>query len=219
VARIELLDEVQMDTVNRRFGLMYPVAPTLFLEFHGSEAGVAEQAEEVAALARSLGSGDFVWATSEDERRRLWSARHGAYEAAVALRPGAKGYVTDVCVPISELAGCIAETRKEIDDAGLTAPIVGHVGDGNFHVCFVLDPDDEAELARVEELAEQIVRRAITLGGTCTGEHGVGYGKAKLLPLEHGAEGVELMRRIKTALDPNNVMNPGKIFYDDAALQ
>ena len=219
VARIELLDDVQMDAVNRRFGLMYLVAPTLFLEFHGSEAGVAEQAEEVAALARSFGSGDFVWATSEDERKRLWSARHGAYEAAVALRPGAKGYVTDVCVPISELAGCIAETRRSIDDAGLTAPIVGHVGDGNFHVCFVLDPDDEAEFARVQELAEQIARRAIALGGTCTGEHGVGYGKAKLLPLEHGVEGVELMRRIKTALDPDNVMNPGKIFYDDAALQ
>jgi D-lactate dehydrogenase (cytochrome) len=211
VARIELLDEVQMDAVNRRSGLTYPLAPTLFLEFHGSAAGVAEQADGVAALAGELGARDFAWATSETERRRLWGARHAAYEAALALRPGAKGYLTDVCVPISVLARCIGETRTDIDAAGLIAPIVGHVGDGNFHVCFLVDPDDPAELARVEELAERIARRAIALGGTCTGEHGVGYGKTKLLTLEHGAEGVELMRRIKTALDPYNIMNPGKI--------
>jgi len=140
VARIELLDDVQMDAVNRRAGLAHPVAPTLFLELQGSASEVAEQAEEVASLARELGGGDFAWATSEDERRRLWEARHQAYEAALALRPGSRGYITDVCVPISELARCVAETRAEIDAAGLVAPIVGHVGDGNLHVCFLVDP-------------------------------------------------------------------------------
>ena len=211
VARIELLDDVQMDAVNRRSGLSYPVAPTLFLEFHGSAAEVAAQAEEVAALARGSGGGEFAWATSEEDRRRLWAARHQAFEASLALRPGTKGYVTDVCVPISELARSIAEARAEIDAAGLVAPIVGHVGDGNFHVCFLVDPGEPDELAQVRTLAERIAVRAIAVGGTCTGEHGVGYGKAKLLPLEHGEDGVELMRRVKDALDPDGMMNPGKI--------
>ena len=162
-------------------------------------------------MAKELGAGDFAWARSEDERRHLWAARHSAYEAALALRPGAKGYVTDVCVPISALAGCVTETRAEIDAAGLVAPIVGHVGDGNFHVCFLIDPDDPAELTRVRRLAERLAERAIALGGTCTGEHGIGYGKTRFLPLEHGQEGVDLMRRIKVALDPDGIMNPGKI--------
>lgn len=211
VARIELLDDVQMDAINRRSGLAYPVLPTLFLEFHGSPAGVAEQSEEVKAIAAELEGGNFEWATSEAERRRLWEARHASYEAALALRPGAQGYVTDVCVPISHLARCVAEARAEIDAAGLVAPIVGHAGDGNFHVCFLVDPADPGELQTVKELADRIARRAIALGGTCTGEHGVGYGKAGLLELEHGAEGVELMRAIKVALDPDGLMNPGKI--------
>ena len=211
VARIELLDDVQMDAVNRRSGLAYPVAHTLFLEFHGSAAEVVAQAEEVASLARANGSSEFVWATSEDERRTLWSARHQAYEASLALRPGSKGYVTDVCVPISELVRSITEARAEIDAAGLVAPIVGHVGDGNFHVCFLVDPERPEELDEVRTLAERIAERAIAVGGTCTGEHGVGYGKAKLLPLEHGDEGVELMRRLKAALDPEGIFNPGKI--------
>jgi D-lactate dehydrogenase (cytochrome) len=211
VARIELLDDVQMDAVNRRFGFDYPVANTLFLEFHGSAAGVVEQADEVAAIAKELGAGEFAWATNEDERRRLWEARHAAYEAALALRPGARGYVTDVCVPISVLAECITETKSEIDEAGLVAPIVGHVGDGNFHVCFLVDPEVPEELDEVRAIAERIAKRAIALGGTCTGEHGVGYGKSKLLPLEHGEEGFDLMRRLKSALDPDAIMNPGKI--------
>ena len=211
VARIELLDDVQMDAVNRRSGFDYPVANTLFLEFHGSAAGVVEQADEVAAIAKELGAGEFAWATNEDERRRLWEARHAAYEAALALRPGSRGYVTDVCVPISVLADCITETKAEIDAAGLVAPIVGHVGDGNFHVCFLVDPDAPEELTQVRTLAERLAERAIALGGTCTGEHGVGYGKSSLLPLEHGEEGVDLMRRLKSALDPDGIMNPGKI--------
>jgi D-lactate dehydrogenase (cytochrome) len=212
VARIEFLDDVQMDAVNRRSGLDYPATPTLFLEFHGTVAEVAAQAEEVAALARGLGGGEFVWATNDDERRRLWSARHQAYEAALALRPGSSGYVTDVCVPISELARSIAEARADIDAAGLVAPIVGHVGDGNFHVCFLVDPDEPQELMQVKALAERIAERAIAVDGTCTGEHGVGYGKSRLLPLEHGEEGVALMRRLKETLDPDGIMNPGKLF-------
>jgi D-lactate dehydrogenase (cytochrome) len=211
VARIELLDDVQMDAVNRRSGLSYPVAHTLFLEFHGSAAEVEAQAEEVGALARENGSGEFAWATSEDERRRLWAARHDAYEASLALRPGSRGYITDVCVPISELARAIAEARAEVDEAGLVAPIVGHVGDGNFHVCFLVDPERPEELDQVRGIAARIAERAIAVGGTCTGEHGVGYGKARFLPLEHGDEGVELMRRLKKALDPSGIMNPGKV--------
>ena len=211
VARIELLDDVQMDAVNRRSGLAYPVAPTLFLEFHGSPAGVAEQSEEVKRIASELGGGDFAWATSEEERRRLWEARHASYEASLALRPGAKGFVTDVCVPVSRLAQCVAEARAGVEEAGLLAPIVGHAGDGNFHVCVLVDPGDPAELARVQEFGERLARRAIELGGTCTGEHGVGYGKAHLLELEHGAEGVELMRSVRAALDPDGIMNPGKV--------
>ena len=211
VARIELLDEIELDAVNRRSGLSYAVAPTLFLEFHGSEAGVAEEAETVAGIAAEHGGGDFVWASGQEERTRLWQARHEGYEAVLALRPGAKGYVTDVCVPISELASCIAETRRDIAEAGLFGPIVGHVGDGNFHVTFLVDPDDAGELARVEEVTERMVRRAIDLGGTCSGEHGIGYGKSRYLPLEHGEEAVGAMRAIKSALDPRGLMNPGKV--------
>jgi D-lactate dehydrogenase (cytochrome) len=211
VARIELLDDVQMDAVERRFALGYPVAPTLFLEFHGTETGVEEQAQLVGEQARDCGAGEFLWATREEDRRKLWEARHASYEASLALRPGCKGYATDVCVPISELAGAVAEARRDIEAAGLLAPIVGHAGDGNFHVLFLLDPDDPDELARVEEVNERMVRRAIAAGGTCTGEHGIGYGKSRFLELEHGPEGVALMRALKTALDPQGIMNPGKI--------
>ena len=210
VARIELLDEVQMDAVNRYSKLDYEVAPTLFFEFHGSEAGVVEQVKTVESLARDLGGGDFRWATRPEERARLWQARHDAYYACLALRPGAKGMATDVCVPISRLAECILETRADIDRSGLLAPIVGHVGDGNFHLVLVIDPDDPDELRRAEALNERMVMRALAMDGTCTGEHGVGYGKMEFLTAEHG-EAVSVMRAIKVALDPLNIMNPGKI--------
>ncbi len=211
VARAELLDDVQMDAVNRYSGLAYPVRPTLFFEFHGSEAGVAEQSEAVAEIARQCGGGEFSWATRPEDRSRLWQARHEAYYAALAMRPGAQGWPTDVCVPISRLAECIVETRADIDRAGLYAPIVGHAGDGNFHVVFVIDPSDEDEMGRASEVNARMVRRAIAMGGTCTGEHGVGLGKKEFLRAERG-EAVEVMRALKAALDPHNLMNPGKIF-------
>jgi D-lactate dehydrogenase (cytochrome) len=200
-----------MDAVNRHAGLAYPVAPTLFFEFHGTPAGVVEQAERVQAVARARGGADFRWATDPAERARLWQARHDAYYAALALRPGAKGWPTDVCVPISRLAECVAETKADLADAPFPVTIVGHVGDGNFHVIFVLDPDDPAEVAAATRLNRRIVERALAVGGTCTGEHGVGYGKAELLAAELG-EALDVMRAIKRALDPRDVMNPGKLF-------
>ena len=210
VARIELLDEVQMDAINRYSGLAYPVKPTLFFEFHGSTRGVEEQAETVGGIAAECGGGDFRWATLQEERNKLWQARHDAFYACLALRPGAKGWPTDVCVPISRLAECLLETRRDIDAEGLLAPIVGHVGDGNFHLVFVVDPDDQEEMARAEVVNDRMIARAQEMGGTCTGEHGVGYGKLAHLEAEHG-EAMEVMRQIKRALDPHNIMNPGKI--------
>ena len=210
VARIELLDELQMEACNNYSDLEYPVAPTLFLEFHGSEASVAEQAETVQILATENGAGDFQWATRTEDRNHLWQARHDAAYAALSLRPGAKMWATDVCVPISKLAECILDTKKDLAESFLMAPLVGHVGDGNFHLVFLFDPNDEHELAEVERLNERLVLRALALDGTCTGEHGVGYGKLNFLTAEHG-EAVSLMRGIKKALDPANIMNPGKI--------
>lgn len=210
VARIELLDEVQMDAVNRYSKLDYPVLPTLFFEFHGSQNSVQEQAETVGALASEQGGGDFRWTTKQEERTKLWQARHDAYYAALALRPGSKGWATDVCVPISRLAECILETKRDIQASDLLAPIVGHAGDGNFHLSFIIDPDDKAEMARAEALNERMVMRALGMGGTCTGEHGIGTGKMQFLQAEHG-EAVTVMRSLKVALDPGNIMNPGKI--------
>jgi len=210
VARIELLDEVQMDAINRYSDLSYPAQPTLFFEFHGSEAGVREQTEMVGEIAAEFGGGDFQWASRPEDRNKLWQARHDAYYAAMALRPGCKGWATDVCVPISELTQCLLETRKDIDASGIQAPIVSHAGDGNFHLVFLVDIENADEMARAGAVNERMVARALAAGGTCTGEHGVGYGKIELLRAEHG-EAVSVMRQIKMALDPDNIMNPGKV--------
>ena len=210
VARIELLDDVQMDAINRYSGFDYPVQPTLFLEFHGSPPSVAEQAETVQAIAADFGGANFRWSTDPEERARLWQARHDAYYACLALKPGAKGWATDVCVPISRLAECIAETRLDLQGSRLLAPIVGHVGDGNFHLVLLLDPDDPEDIAEAQRINERLVMRALAMDGTSTGEHGIGYGKLDFLVAEHG-EAVSAMRAIKNALDPRGIMNPGKI--------
>ena len=212
VARIELADELQIEAINRHDETTFALAPTLFLEFHGiSEEDVAGQARETAQIAAEFGGGDFAWASDERERRRLWHARHRAYDAARALVPGSAGMTTDVCVPISALADCVEATQADIADRGLVAPIVGHVGDGNFHTCVLVDPNDADDVARAEEFHERLVERALAHGGTCTGEHGVGYGKARFLTAEHGPAAVEMMRAIKGALDPHGVFNPGKV--------
>jgi D-lactate dehydrogenase (cytochrome) len=210
VARIELLDEVQMDAINRYSDLHYPAQPTLFFEFHGSDAGVREQTERVGDIASEFGGGDFQWATRPEDRNKLWQARHDAYYAAMALRPGCKGWATDVCVPISRLAECILETRKDIDESGIITPVVGHVGDGNFHLVFLVDTENEEEMKKATGVNDRMVIRSLEMGGTCTGEHGIGYGKIEFLKHEHG-EAVSVMRQIKNALDPEDLMNPGKI--------
>ena len=211
VARIELLDENQMDAVNRYTHTSYRVAPTLFFEFHSdSDSHVKEQAEAVQALAIERGGRGFEWATRLEDRERLWQARHAALYAALALRPGARGWTTDVCVPISRLADCIVDTRTDNDGAPFPICLVGHAGDGNFHLIYVLDPDNAAELEHARVLNDRMVVRALSMGGTCTGEHGVGLGKMKYLEAEHGAA-LETMRTLKRALDPDNRMNPGKM--------
>ena len=211
IARIELLDDVQMDSVNKFSKLNYPVKDTLFVEFHGTEAAVKEQAEMVQAIAQEHGGGEFKWATKQEERTQLWTARHDVTYANKALRPGCEIWATDVCVPISRLAECIIETKKDLKESFLIAPLVGHVGDGNFHLGFLIMRDDPKELAEAERLNDRLVMRALAMDGTCTGEHGIGLGKQKFLVAEHG-EAVSVMRQIKLALDPLNIMNPGKIF-------
>jgi D-lactate dehydrogenase (cytochrome) len=210
VARIELADQLQMKAFNLYAKLGLTEAPTLWLEFHGSEASVKEQAEMVQAIAADNGGADFQWTTSPEERKKLWQARHDAAYAGKALRPGAQLCATDVCVPISKLAECIVETQEDLKSSFLMAPIVGHVGDGNFHLTIIFDPNEPKEVAEVERLNERLVHRALALEGTCTGEHGVGYGKLDFLIAEHG-EAVSVMRLVKNALDPDNIMNPGKI--------
>jgi D-lactate dehydrogenase (cytochrome) len=210
VARIEFVDELAIKAINEHSGVSYPVAPLLLLEFHGSQAGVVEQAEAVGAIAKDLGAVDYRTAVDAKERSELWRARHDSYYASLALRPGARAVTTDVCVPISRLAECVVDTRRDIDSEGLTATIVGHVGDGNFHVMLLVDPDDPAELQRAEELNARLVRRALDMDGTCTGEHGVGLHKLDFLPQEL-PEGVGVMAALKRALDPHNLMNPGKV--------
>jgi D-lactate dehydrogenase (cytochrome) len=210
VARIELLDESQITAINKYSKLNHKVAPTLFFEFHGTTAGVAEQAEAVKAIVDEYGGNDFRWATNSEERSKLWQARHDAYYAALALRPGSKGWATDVCVPISRLAECISETKRDLGDSPIPSALVGHVGDGNFHLVFMIDPQRPEEIAEAGRLNDRMVARALAMEGTSTGEHGVGYGKMDFLVSEHG-EAVSVMRAIKKALDPGNIMNPGKI--------
>ena len=211
LARVELLDDLQIRAVNRWSKLELPEVTTLFFEFHGSERYVAEQIETVSALASSNGGGEFKWSNRPEERSKLWKARHDAYYAALGLRPGSTGWATDVCVPISRLAECIGETKKDLETASMPAPIVGHVGDGNFHVVFVIDPNKPEELEEAQRLNARMVERALAMDGTCTGEHGIGLGKQDWLVAELG-EAVDLMRQIKRAFDPKDLFNPGKVF-------
>lgn len=212
IARIELMDPIQVRACNTYSNTTLAEASTLLFEFHGSEASTREQAELVGMVAEKNGGLGFAWASLAEERSKLWAARHKAYHAAQALRAGSQVIVTDVCVPISRLAECIIETQADIAETQLTAPIVGHVGDGNFHVLILVDPDDKAEIERARAFNDRLVARALAIEGTCTGEHGIGLGKQHKLIDELGADTVEVMRRIKQALDPQNILNPGKIF-------
>jgi len=210
VARIELLDDAQMDVCIRYSKLEgFKPAPTLFFEFHGTAAGVREQAELMQSITAEHGGGAFEWATRTEDRARLWKARHSAYYASKACYPGMEAFATDACVPISRLADCVMESKADAEATGLVAPIVGHVGDGNFHLTIIFDPTRPEERAKAEALAKRVSMRAIAMGGTCTGEHGIGVHKLEALVAEHG-EAVELMQTIKRALDPRNIMNPGK---------
>jgi D-lactate dehydrogenase (cytochrome) len=209
VARMELLDQPAIEAVNAFDDMNFAVAPTLFFEFHGIKGAVDACADEVRRLVTEVG-GTFAWATEAEDRSRLWHARHRAYWAMLAMRPGAKGWPTDVCVPISHLAEQIREAQKDLAASDLYAPLVGHVGDGNFHLCYILDPDDAEEFARAEAHYERMISRALEVGGTCTGEHGIGAGKREFLRREH-PDGVDVMKAIKAALDPGTTLNPGKV--------
>jgi D-lactate dehydrogenase (cytochrome) len=211
VARIELLDALSLKAINLFSRTTLAEAPTLFFEFHGSSAGVAEQAETVQGIAGELGGDDFAWATRPEDRSRLWQARHDAYFACLQLKPGCRCFPTDVCVPISRLAECIAATNEDIAQIRIPIALFGHVGDGNFHLVVLVDRDDPQDMAEAAWISERVVERAIAMEGTCTGEHGIGLGKRKYLVPEHGAVAVDAMRALKTALDPHNLLNPGKI--------
>jgi len=214
VARIELLDDIQVRACNAYSGLALPEKPTLFLEFHGTADTVPLQADQFRDIAVEHGAEDFVWTSDPAERAKLWKARHNAYWASRALAPHLDGFSTDACVPISRLAECVAETQADILEHGLLAPIVGHAGDGNFHTLLLYDGKDPKEVEKVEAFVERLVHRAIAMDGTCTGEHGVGQGKAAYMQEEVGPA-LDTMRAIKVALDPQNIFNPGKIFPQD----
>ena len=211
IARIELLDALQIKACNQYDNLSLTETPTLFVEFHGTEASVQEQAQIFTEIIEEFGGKDFSWDTNEAERKRLWQARHNAYHASSALRPKASALSTDACVPISRLAECVSETAKDIEASGMIGPIVGHVGDGNFHVLLLVDTDNPTEIATAEDIIGRLAKRAIEMDGTCTGEHGIGQGKQKYMQQEHG-NALVLMQAIKAALDPNNILNPGKIW-------
>jgi D-lactate dehydrogenase (cytochrome) len=213
IARVELLDEVMMAATNRYSNLDLPAHDTLFLEFHGSKGQVEEQAAMVQEIAAANGGGNFAWTTKPEDRSRLWQARHDAAYACKSIRAGCEIWTTDVCVPISRLAECITNIKAEVSKSFLPAPIVGHVGDGNFHMCFVLKREDPKEVAEAERLNELLVASALALGGTCTGEHGIGMGKIDCLEQEMGSA-IGVMRRIKLALDPDGILNPGKMMRD-----
>ncbi len=216
VARVELLDALTLQAINRYSKTTLPEAPTLFFEFHGSDSGVQEQAELTQEIAQGNGGQDFQWATRQEDRSRLWQARHDAYFACLQLKPGARCFPTDVCVPISRLAECIHATNEDIAQVSLPIALFGHVGDGNFHLVVLVDTDNPKEMAEGEWISQRVVERAIAMEGTCTGEHGIGLGKQHYLLQEHGEDGVALMRTLKTALDPLNLMNPGKILPPQA---
>lgn len=211
VARIELLDALSLAAINKFSKTTLAEAPTLFFEFHGSPAAVAEHAETVQAIADELGGANFEWATRPEDRSRLWQARHDAYFACLQLKPGCRCFPTDVCVPISRLAECIAATYDDIAQVSIPIALFGHVGDGNFHLVVLVDRDNPQEMAEAAWISERVVERAIALDGTCTGEHGIGLGKRKYLVREHGAVAVDVMRALKIALDPHNLLNPGKV--------
>ena len=210
LARVELLDALTVKAVNRYSKLALREAPTLWYEFHGTARGVEEQATQMQEIARAHGGLDFEWATRPEERSRLWQARHDAYFACLQLRAGSRMIATDVCVPISRLAECIAQTQEDIARATMPIPLFGHVGDGNFHLMILVDPDSDADLQEAWDLNTRLVRRSLAMGGTCTGEHGIGLGKREFLVEEFGA-GVDVMRQLKATLDPGNLLNPGKV--------
>jgi D-lactate dehydrogenase (cytochrome) len=212
VARCEFVDPVAIRAINAFSQLSLPESPHLFFEFHGSQAGVKEQVEVVESIVADHGGQDFQWAATPEARSRLWEARHNVYFAALQLRPGCRSIVTDACVPISRLADCLVQTADDLRESGLIAPMVGHVGDGNFHVQMLVDDAAPHEVRAAEALNERLVRRALSMDGTCTGEHGIGLHKQGFLVEEVGTAGVDLMRRIKHALDPAGLMNPGKVF-------
>jgi D-lactate dehydrogenase (cytochrome) len=212
VARIELLDEMQVKACKAYSKLTLPEMPLLFLEFHGSEASVTEQSQRFGEIAAELGGGPFEWATKAEDRSRLWQARHDAYWAVLGLRPGVRALSTDVCVPISRLADCVTQSQRDLKESRLVAPIVGHVGDGNFHMLLLIDHNDAGEVDRAKAFLERLVDRALAMDGTCTGEHGIGQGKMQYMPAEHSEPALDVMRAIKRALDPLDIMNPGKIF-------
>ncbi len=212
IARCELLDTNAVRAVNRHDKLALREAPMLLMEFHGSPAGVAEQATTVQEIAREFGGQDFEWAATPEERTRLWTARHRAYFAGLQMKPGCRTVTTDCCVPISRLAECVTQALADAEAAGIQHYLVGHVGDGNFHLGYLIDPNDEAERERAEALNHAVVQRAIAMEGTCTGEHGIGLHKMGFLVSEAGETAIATMRTLKRALDPKNILNPGKIF-------